>query len=350
MTRNDIWADLLRAGDRRTFLKVCGVLGIGAVGGGVLQSVFKVIPVGVEGTVSETRLAMGTYVTLTAVHSSYDHAEEAIGRAFEEMDRLVAILSRHDSTTPVSFLNREGVLSDPPPELAQMIERSLHFGRLTGGAFDITVQPIIDLLKRSVANDPASAPARADIYAALRLVGAEKIELTSRGLRLGEDGMKVTLDGIAKGYVVDRMSETLSTHGIENHLVNAGGDIRTRGARSKDRPWTVAVEDPDKRRRYPDVIRMTTGAVATSGNYEVYFDNDRVFHHIIDPRRGDSPDHCVSVSVRAATAMEADALSTATFVLGPQEGVQLLNGLEDRECLVVDGEGHEFRSGGWSSA
>lgn len=333
--------------DRRSFLKACGILGLGAIGGGVIQTVYNVAPLR-HGLlrVSQTRLAMGTYVTMTVMHTSRDLAQEAIGRAFEEMDRLVAVFNRHDSITPVSVLNREGALKDPPRELVDLVRRSLYFHRLSHGAFDITVKPLVDMFER-IKTGPSVVPTGDDIRAVLDLVDAEKIEISPAGLRFQRPGMGITLDGIAKGHIVDQAAHVLTAHGVDRHLINAGGDIRTRGTRADNRPWTIAIEDPRKQGNYPDVIQLTTGAVATSGSYEIYFDEEKVFHHLVNPDTGQSPHHHTSVSVMGDSVLQADALSTAVFVLDSVEGLRLINALDRCECLMADEHGHLSRSRGW---
>ena len=160
--------------------------------------------------------------------------------------------------------------------------------------------------------------------------------------------MGITLDGIAKGYIIDRASEVLTHRGITDHLINAGGDIRTMGTNREKRPWTVAIQDPRKKRRYPDVVSMTDGAIATSGNYEVYFDREKMFHHIVDPVTGRSPELSASVSVMAPTATDAAALSTSVFVMNPRRGTRFIDRLAGCECFIITGDGAHFRSGGWN--
>lgn len=343
--------ELSRALDRRRFLKGCAALGIGAAAGGTLMRVLRAPAAGGDAPVaSETRLAMGTYVTVTAAEVSRDQAETAIDAAFDEMERLIGILSRHRPSTALSVLNATGRLSTPPPELVDVLKRAVHLNGVTGGAFDVTVGPLIDLFERTVGKDPSTEPAGGELAEALERVGSSQLIVTGRSVRFRARDMSVTLDGIAKGYVVDRMSEVMVSHGVANHLVNAGGDIRTRGSRAQGHRWTVAIEDPQKMRQYPDVIKMTNGAVATSGSYEVYYDDEKIFHHIVDPHTGQSPHQCVSATVRAASVIEADALSTATFVLGPPAGVRMIERLGERQCLVVDKDGQVLRSRGWDSA
>lgn len=350
--KKDALSKLRRPVDRRAFIKAAGALGVGAIAGGVLQSKFDVVGLG-RGLqkVSQTRLAMGTWVTLTAVHESRDRAQHAIGLAFEEMDRSIAVFSRFDPASPVSTLNAAGAVSGAPRELTALLEWAGHFNRVSGGAFDVTVKPLVDLLENT---SGAGVPPREDqIDAALALVDAGGIEIDGRTVRFRRRGMGVTLDGIAKGLIVDTMSARLSELGVCDHLVNAGGDIRTAGLSRSGDPWTVAVEDPGKRRDYPDVIRMSDGAVATSGNYEIYYDRERVFHHVVDPNTGRSPGGCASVTVRAPSTMVADALSTAVFVAEPRAGLALLEGLRGSyaaEAFIVEPGGNTLSSPGWESA
>jgi thiamine biosynthesis lipoprotein len=337
--------------NRRSFLRLSGMLGLGLASTGI-------IPVAAEAVkfnrkmykVSRTRLAMGTFVSMTLVHTSKDKAEEAMGLAFEEIDRLARSMSRFDDRTAVAQLNKEGFLKDVPPEVADVVSSSMDYYRQSNGAFDMTVKPIVDLFKKSFESGKRTRPDETELEKVLDLVGSDKIELKGRTIRFKNPGMGITLDGIAKGYIVDRASGVLAGHEIKNHLINAGGDIRSMGVRKDRKPWTVAIQDPLKKKKYPDIIHMTNRAVATSGNYEVYFDREKMFHHIVDPKTGLSPDLSTSVSVLASTAMDADALSTSVFVMNPMTGTRFINSLPGCECLVLGREGNRFKSQGWKSA
>jgi len=325
------------------------MLGIGAAGAVALPTAFDALRIDRRWIkVTQTRLRMGTYVTMTAVHDSRDQAEEAIGKAFDEMDRLVAIFSRHDSATPVSVLNRDGVLNGPPPELVDVLLRSREVSLRTNGAFDATVKPLLDLMVETV-DKGGRVPDAAAIDAAMSRVGYDGVNVTGNRVRFTRPDMGITLDGVAKGHIVDCASRVLGDHGVENHLINAGGDIRVRGTRSDGNPWRIAVQDPKKKANYPAVIELRDGAVATSGSYEVYFDKQRMYHHIVDPRNGLSPRGGASVSVVAGSVMEADALSTTVFVLEPTEGVRFIDSTRGAECLAVAKGGALFQSKGWSA-
>jgi thiamine biosynthesis lipoprotein len=291
---------------------------------------------------------MGTYVNMTAIHPSKDEAEHAFGLAFAEIDRLNTLLSRYEASSPVSELNAKGSLQQAPQEVLELVARSLYYHGQTAGAFDITVKPLIDLYKDKFA--VGQKPSDAQIQAALNNVGTEHLQFSNGNISFSNSEMGITLDGIAKGYIVDRASEILTRNGISNHLINAGGDIRTNGSAAKGKPWTVAIQDPAKHKKYPDVITMMSGAIATSGNYEVYFDNEKMFHHIIDSRTGYSPELSASVTVQAATVMDADALSTSVFVMQPAAGVSFINGQSGCECFVVEANGAAHQSRGWKAS
>ena len=337
--------------NRRSFLRLSGLLGLGLASTGVMpvkaaalrfdRKMYKA---------SKTGLSMGTFVSMTLIDPSRDKAEQAMGFAFEEIDRLARSMSRFDEATAVALLNREGFLKDVPPEVSHVVTKGLEYYQVSRGAFDMTVKPVVDLFKEAFAKGNGRGPSENDMEEAFRLVGSDNIEVKGRALRFKRHGMGITLDGIAKGYIVDRASDILAGYNIQNHLINAGGDIRTMGLRVDKKPWTIAIQDPKKRNRYPDKISMTDGAIATSGNYEVFFDREKMFHHIVDPRSGQSPHLTASVSVMADTAIEADALSTGVFVMGTRAGVRFIDSMPGCECLVIGRGSRITQSRGWKSA
>lgn len=295
--------------------------------------------------VSRTRLSMGTFVSMTAIHHSKDQAEDAFGAAFSEIEKLASVLSRHDQSSPVAQLNRTGKLTHAQDDLTLVIDRSFHYHRLTGGAFDITVKPLMDLYQQRFST--GQKPTEQQIEQVLKSIGQGGLQVDDRSISFQQSGMGVTFDGIAKGYIVDRASEVLRDHGVTNHLVNAGGDIRTSGSAAGEKKWTIAIQDPAKNREFPDILRMSEGAVATSGNYEAYYDQEKLFHHIVDPSTGHSPQWSASVSVTAPTVMDADALATALFVLEPDEAVNLIETLPDSDCFLINTNGTISKSSSW---
>jgi thiamine biosynthesis lipoprotein len=312
---------------------------------------------------------MGTLVSLTLLHLSRERAEEALGAALGEMERVVRLLDRFDSASAVSCLNDQGSLAGPPPELTQVMQRAQRLCGLSGGAFDVTVKPLVDLLRRrglgsgtapegaSVDPLPSYAGGGPDprvrdpeLAEACGLVDGRGVTVSPRRVRLGRAGMGVTLDGIAKGYVVDRMAGVLEARGLTDWLIEAGGDIRTAGRREDGGPWRIGVQDPAREGRLPEALELSGGAVATSGGYESFFDRERTAHHLVCADTGRSPGACRSVSVVAPSAMDADALATATFVMGPERGISFVDSLPQCACFIVDAAGRHLRSRRWRGA
>jgi len=296
--------------------------------------------------------SMGTLVSVTAVHESSGQVQDAVALSFQEMDRVVNLLNRYDSSSALSYLNTEGSIEGPPPELATVMRQAQFFHGASEGAFDATVQPLVDLFRNGAIGGVGSVttPGESEILQALSLVAGGKVEVGPDTIRLPMPGMGVTLDGIAKGYVVDRMAVVLGEEGLKDFLINAGGDIRSVGVREDGRAWRVGVQDPKKQGDLPDVIGLSNGAVATSGSYEIYFDREQIHHHIVSARTGSSPQTSQSVSVIAPTTLAADALATSVFVMEPERGVDFIESFSQCACLIVDLQGRQLRSKGWRSA
>ena len=332
---------------RRSFLKLSGLLGLGVASATLLpvEKAESVLFRKNEYKVSQTRTGMGTFVDMTVVHDSRDQAEHALGLAFAEVDRLCALLTRYGSQSPVCELNAENKLVQPGTELREVLGRALYYHRETDGAFDITVKPLVDLYQGHFA--VGKQPREAEISAVISRIGSERLRFANGSILLPETGMGITLDGIAPGYIADRAAQVLAENGIVNHMVNAGGEIKVGGTAAKGTAWTVAVQDPGKKSAYPSIINLREGAVATSGNYEIYYDREKVFHHIVNGKTGHSPLLSTSVTVMAPTAMDADILSTAVFVMEPEAGMRFINARPGYACFMVDREGKTRQSQGW---
>jgi thiamine biosynthesis lipoprotein len=295
--------------------------------------------------VSQSVPAMGTIVMVSILDTDEDRAAQVIDAALAEMRRVVDLLNRFDDASALGVLNAEGRLADAPDELLDVMHRARGVHLLSRGAFDITVTPVIDLFRGHRDSGQFGLPDATALVAAQRRVQAAGIAIDGRQVHL-HDGVEITLDGIAKGYVVDRMAAVLEAHGARGYLVNGGGDIRTGGTRDGVQPWRVGVCDPEQTDAELDVLPLTDGAVATSGSYEIYFDRERTRHHIVTAA-GVSPGECLGVTVRAATAMLADALATAAFVAGPTAGIRLVESVPGCSCLVVDAHGAQHSSSSW---
>lgn len=330
---------------RRDALRITAVGGAALVlGGGLTREILR--RAGLR-RVTETRPRLGTLVTITAVHEDGEAARAIVRSGFAEIERLESILNRHVPDTPMSALNRDSVLAPVPDELRAVLRRAETVHELSGGAFDPTVAPLLRTYERRHERD-GSLPTRTEIERALGSVGFDGIELADGSVRFNRPGMALTLDGIAKGFVVDRAVGAIAATGAERIMVDAGGDIASGGAAVRDEPWTIAVGAPDDPDRSLARLRLSGQAVATSGDYMQAFTQDRRHHHILDPRTGRSPEHTSSVTVVTDTAMDADALSTALLVLGPEEDLAMLERVPGAEALVVTKDGRRFASERWA--
>jgi len=288
---------------------------------------------------------MGTVVTITIIHPQPGGARSMVSAAFAEMERLEGLFSRHRADTPLARLNATGSLSDAPRELVQVLEEAGRYSRISRGAFDVTVLPLLDLYGRSFRRS-SRPPSSSDVQVALELVDYRGVQVDGRTVELADPRMSITLDGIAKGFIVDRTIDVLSAAGADRVLVNAGGDMATSGEGSRADPWLVSVQDPRNAAEYVDLIQLAGESIATSGDYMRTFTDDGRFHHIVDPRSGYSPSETSSATVVAATAMEADALSTTALVLGPSRGIALLEATEGAEGIVLSKAGETLRTSG----
>ncbi|MFO7991680.1 MAG: FAD:protein FMN transferase [Thermoplasmata archaeon] len=165
-------------------------------------------------------------------------------------------------------------------------------------------------------------------------VGSDKIQIQGSSITL-QEGMSLTLDGIAKGYAVDEAVEELRSNDIDSALVNAGGDIATLGEKPGGEKWVTGLRNPEDEEESVMEFELSGEAIATSGNYERYFDENAEVGHIMDPRTGRTVTKCSSATIIAGECTSADALATAIFVLGPEDGTNLVNSLDGTESLVL---------------
>jgi thiamine biosynthesis lipoprotein len=331
-----------RGPSRRDAIRLTAVAGVAlALGGGVAADLVRR---GRLRRVSVTRTKLGTRVNVTVVHPDAGEARRMVESAFDEFERLENVFSRYRAGTAVSRLNRDGMVNDAPAELVQVMTRALEYARMTDGAFDPTVAPVLNLYVSRFAGSDVP-PTEPEVAAALGLVGWRDVRVDGATIALARPGMAVTLDAIAKGFIVDRAVARLMSAGAGRVLVAASGDMSAGGA--EDDPWHIGIQDPLDGQRTLGTLELRGQALASSGDYMQYFTPDRRLNHIIDPRTGRSPELSSGTTVRAGTAMDADAISTSVFVLGPVEGIALLDRLEDAEGMLVTRSGEQVASKGF---
>ncbi|MFQ5862085.1 MAG: FAD:protein FMN transferase [Candidatus Brocadiales bacterium] len=277
----------------------------------------------------ETRLVMGTYAEISVYGSNKESAAQAVNEAFEEMDRLDGLMSNYKPTSELSRINREAPQTPTScdPELLRVIEESLGYSTLTKGAFDITVEPLVS--KWGFYDGKVRVPDAKEVESILPAVSYENINIQGYGdsklISFRHPGTRIDLGGIGKGYAVDRAVEVLKRWGITSALVNLGGNIYALGHPPGARAWKVGVQHPRQKNVLLGYLHLENIGIATSGDYERFFTVDgKRYSHIIDPRTGMPAQGVVSVTVVASSATEADALSTGAFILGLEQGVELL--------------------------
>jgi len=270
-------------------------------------------------------IALGADAELRIHHPDRAVARELVKASIAEVRRMEKLFSLYREDSAISKLNREGRLPDPEPDMTALLDQARGIARLTHGAFDPTVQPLWSLYAAHFSRPDADAagPAPASLRAALALVDYREISLDAGLITLSRPGMQMTLNGIAQGYITDRIVHMLQAAGLEHALVDMG-EIRGLARNPATPAWRVGLADPSDSARLLATVELRNQALSTSGGYGTPFDAQGRHHHIFDPRTGLSPARYRSVSVSAPTAAMADALSTAFCSMS----------LEDAQAIV----------------
>jgi len=291
-----------------------------------------------QANAQETTTQRSTILMDTVVDVRVDgrNSQALVEQAFERMAELEALFSRFVPESEVSAINRgAGDWVKVSPLTLELIELGLEMGRLTEGAFDITIGAVLDLW--GFGGDIRRVPGEEELAEALATVDYTKVEVDREAgaVRIPQ-GTVLDLGGIAKGFIVGRAVEILREAGVERALVNAGGDIAVVGRRPDGNPWRVGVQDPDEPTNIRFILPLDDQSVVTSGDYQRFFTVDGVrYHHILDPRTGYPARGLRSVTIVGADPAVGDAISTAVFVLGWEGGRALVERLPGVEAIVV---------------
>lgn len=294
-----------------------------------------------ERTFSKSRTIMDTLVTVTVVTDTESHANEALEKAFREIERLEEAADFYSPQSEISDINRHAGVAPVTvsSDILEILLTAQHVSEKTDGAFDITIGSVASLYDfRS-----QRVPPDAEIVEKLSLVNYRDmiIDREQSTVFLRKKGMLIDTGGIMKGYAAGKAADILLGNGIRSGIVAVGGDIRTFGRRVDGTPWRIGIRDPRGKGRDEviGVIGLSDVAISTSGDYERFFlQGPRRFHHLISPRTGFPAMGCQSVSVISADGALADAFSTGIFILGRDKGMHILeqNGLEG---VIIDDEG-----------
>ncbi len=294
---------------------------------------------------------MGTLVEIAVKQSDAEKSKHAVDLAFDEIKRVENLFSSYLPDSEISRLNRsagEG-WEKLSAETIGVLQRAKHWSEWSSGAFDITVGPALALWKFDTAQTPLPSSKQSD--SAVSLIHYKDLQIKANQARLARKGMSVQLGAIAKGYAVDRAVKILQEEGIADAFINAGGDLKSIGMKSPNQPWKIGLQHP----RYPEkmigAFSLSKRAIATSGDYQKYFiqEGER-YHHILNPKTGRPAKESgvVSATVLADSVMDADALATALFVMGPQ-ALEQIRLLENVEAMVILKTGKTYFTPGFQA-
>jgi thiamine biosynthesis lipoprotein len=283
--------------------------------------------------------AMGAVATLQVHHHDRSAAERLVERSLAEVRRFEAVFSLYREDSALAGLNRHGALVAPPADLVALLTECRRWWELTDGAFDPTVQVLWTLYRDHFSKPNANphGPAATALRDALERVGFGQVAFDLNRIVLPRRGMGLTLNGIAQGYITDRVVDILRAGGIGSSLVDMG-EPRAVGPHPSGEPWRVGIADPDRPEQVEDTLEAIDRAVATSGSYGFRFDRDGRFNHLLDPQTGASAHLHRGVTVIKETAAAADALSTA-FSLLPEDGIATVLRKVGGEVRLVTADG-----------
>ena len=287
--------------------------------------------------ISKTGYYFDTPCTVTLYGKAPDAHFDAV---FSRVEEIEAQLNIYDETSALSGLNRGSGLGPVAvtEALFSVVKHGIAYSQLTDGVFDITVGPV--QLLWGVGGDSPSVPGARDLDAALDLVDFRKIVLLDRGSRilLEKKGMIIDLGGIAIGYAADEAAAVLKRLGRRHALVDFGGTLMAIGGRPEGIPWRIGIRHPDGTHgENLAIVKVTDAAVVTTAKYERFFEEKGIrYHHIIDTKNGYPVENGVtSVTIVTDSSIKADALSTAVFALGLDAGLELVEGFDGVEAVIV---------------
>lgn len=287
---------------------------------------------------SRTEFLLGTVTTI----SLYDHpSEEILDLAMEKLKELEDTLSINKTGTLIDEINDAAGIHPVTvdQDTYQVIEKGLSYSKLTNGAFDITVGPIVKLW--NIGFPEARVPNSEEIANTLPLVGFEKVTLNPNDLSvyLTEPGMRLDLGGIGKGYAADEIANLLKENGVEHAIIDLGGNVYTLGDKPGNQLWTVGVQDPfNPRGQIIGRLKTANKSVVTSGIYERYLEdeNGHKYHHILNPKTGYPYENQIAgVTIVSDYSTDGDALSTAVFAMGVEEGLEFVESLDGIDAIFI---------------
>lgn len=286
---------------------------------------------------SKTGFYFDTVITIT-LYNSKD--EEIMNTCFEYCKDFENLVSRTIPTSDISCINAAaGQSVEVSDTTIELLKKGIEFGKLTDGAFDITIAPLMELW--DIKNNPGNVPSETDINETLSHVNYKDIVIEGNTVTLTDKLAAIDLGGIAKGYMADQLKEYLLSEGVTSAIINLGGNVLTIGEKPDGTSFNIGIQKPfDKQNATITSVQVKDSSVVTSGSYERYFKlDDVIYHHILNTETGYPCDNgLLSVTILSDKSVDGDALSTACFALGLDEGNKLIESLEDVDAIFVTKE------------
>lgn len=293
-------------------------------------------------TVKRTQILLGTVVEIQIRNTDEQKANEAITKAFAEIKRIDDLFTTYNDDSPVWKINNsDDSIFIVDEEIFNLMLMCDSLWRMSDGGFDVAIESLIQVWRFDTKTP--EVPVDEDIKSALKQSGWQNIKLLSENKIYRKEKVGLNFGAIAKGYAVDEAIEVLLQAGITEAFVNAGGEIKTLG-----NDWIAGVQHPRNMKKIVGRIKLNGISVATSGDYENYFEKNGVrYYHIIDPKTGYPAGGIQSVTVIHQENAFADGLATAVFVMRKTKGLELIESLNDTEAMIIDDKGQIFYSSGF---
>lgn len=308
-----------------------------------------------EKSFSKTNFALSTVISIKAFGNNSEKAVEAAMDRIQEIEnRMSAYIEGSDVWNVNHSGSKEAV--KVKPDTLQVVKRGLYYSRLTGGNFDITIKPLVDLW--AINTERPRVPEPQQVNEAIKKIGYQKVQIDEKQgtIKLLQEGAGIDLGGIAKGYAADEVIRVLREHGIKRAYADLGGNVIVLGKKKiglmeyitswirgkkvpREQDWKIGIQDPFKGRGlYMAIVEVSDKAVVTSGPYERNFEKDgKLYHHILSPYTGyPSASGLVSATIIADNSTDADALSTSLFLLGEEKGLQLIESQPGIEAITIN--------------
>ncbi len=292
--------------------------------------------------VKRTQILLGTVVEIQIIDNDEQKAEDPIREAFAEIKRIDDLFTTYNEQSPVWKINNSSdTLIKVDEEIYNLLVLCDSVTKISDGCFDVTLDNLTKVW--GFYTDNPALPEKESVLGALDLCGWKNLNLTGDATIIKKKKVGLNFGAIAKGYAVDQAIKIIGNYGVKRALVNAGGEIKVIGE-----DWKIGIQHPRDEREIIAAIKLNNNSVATSGDYEQFFEVDGIrFHHILDPKTGYPARGIQSVTVINESNTFADALATAVFVMGKENGMKLIENLDNTEAMIIDDEGNIFYSKGF---